>query len=206
MSAKEKLQDKYDEEKERGWTTKEFRDWKKEILKVRIQDFKERIIDQMPGIVEITEGLSAEEAFREEEKYNVMEKHPFLFPYIRAILNLIKRYEFGIFFMDPKGIYTPIEEGFFGVIHLARLPRKQDDVFCLTDLRDCAKYDHKGRIIILQGVFRTRDYGYKFISDDFFITPVLGVSPVIEKEFSYDSGEAPAPVIEEEELLAADAT
>jgi hypothetical protein len=75
-----------------------------------------------------------------------------------------------------KGIYTPIDQGGYGVIHVERLPLGKPAVYALTDLSKPAYIKEGNQIIIYIGVTITPLYGYRPISDNAQIKPVLGLS------------------------------
>ena len=115
-------------------------------------------------------------------------ENQYLYPFFLAFKNQINTYTSGVFILDARAIYTPIEAGYYGVVHVERLPVVKPPVYGLTDLTDCAiMYDVSwpgqcaggpptgDRTIIFQGVFST-PYGYKFIHEDFHIKPITGLS------------------------------
>jgi hypothetical protein len=93
--------------------------------------------------------------------------------------DMMKDYTTGVFIMDARGVYTPIENGQCGVVHVERLPIVKPAVYALTDLSNCAVLWEDNRIIIFQGVFEMKEYGWKFIDDSFQIKPFAGFTPTL---------------------------
>lgn len=109
-------------------------------------------------------------------------ENQYLYPFFLRFKDQMKAYTNGIFVIDARGIYTPIEAGLYGIIHLEKLPVVKPPVYGITDLMDCAIFhtsatDPTGgeRILIFQGVFNT-PFGYKFVDEGFHIKPITGLS------------------------------
>lgn len=102
--------------------------------------------------------------------------NPCLYPYYEHIRTQIADIWVGIVFADSQGIYTPIEDNRDGVFHLVRLPRINIPVYALTDMRSVVYAKCNNLTIVFQGVYRTPHSGYAFISNEFYIRPVPGVS------------------------------
>jgi hypothetical protein len=119
-------------------------------------------------------------------------KNPFLLQYYEVALNITERHKGGLFILDTKGVYTPIQTDLFGIVHLVRLPHRPQNVYALTDFRKSILFTPTDdRYFIFQGVEKlAKDgYGYRFESDDYEIAPVSGVTPVrsAELRFTYEA-------------------
>jgi hypothetical protein len=112
----------------------------------------------------------------------------YLYPYYLSFKEMMKDYTVGIFILDARGVYTPIEDGRCGVVHVERLPIVKPAVYALTDMSSCAVMREGERIIIFQGVYQTRSYGWKFIDDSFQIKPFAGFTPSTVKRMVLTSG------------------
>lgn len=112
-----------------------------------------------------------------ERKINSVtrDSNPYLWPYYRQIEQYTNIYTLGIFIIDTKGVYVPIEEGHCGVVHVTRLPL-QEFVFGLTDLYEAAYMMKEESIFIFQGVIATANTGWKFRDESFQIKPIAGIS------------------------------
>jgi hypothetical protein len=131
-------------------------------------------------------------------------QNPYLYPYYDLFLYKLSQYPDGVFLIDPKGIYTPVESGNFGVFHVERIPAMWSPVYALCDLKNCVVFQEKNRVLIFQGVMKTKDYGYRFISDDFFIKPISGLSFSHKARLAVYTGEreirpTTEEIVEEEE-------
>ena len=102
-------------------------------------------------------------------------ENQYLYPFFLKFKDQMNAYTNGIFILDPRGIYTPIESGQYGIIHVERLPIVKPPVYGITDLSDCAIIHIGERTLIFQGVFNT-PYGYKFMDENFHIKPITGLS------------------------------
>lgn len=119
----------------------------------------------------------------------IVRNHPFLLPYYLLLKNMMREYKGGLYVIDPKGIYLPIEEGLFGVCHLVRIPRRKQNIYALTDFRNSAVYRDPTNpllTVIFQGVRETISHGFRFIDDTFFIIPISAMKPLIELEYSHE--------------------
>jgi hypothetical protein len=103
-------------------------------------------------------------------------ENQYLYPYFIRFKEQMKAYKKGIFIMDARSIYTPIEPGFFGVVHVERLPTVKPRIYGLTDLMNCGIFLDDKRAIIFVGIFKTAEYGYKFIHEGFQVKPITGLS------------------------------
>jgi len=101
--------------------------------------------------------------------------NPYLWPYYKQIEKYTRIYTLGIFIIDTKGVYVPVEEGHCGVVHVTRLPL-QEFVFGLTDLFEAAYMRKEESIFIFQGVIDTANTGWKFRDESFQIKPIAGIS------------------------------
>lgn len=108
-------------------------------------------------------------------------ENPYLYPYYHEFEYTMRQYTSGVFIIDPRGFYTPIEDGRCGVVHVERLPIVKTPVYGLTDLSDCALLEEGQRIIIFQGVFQVRVYGWRFIDESFQVKPIAGFTPVASR-------------------------
>jgi len=107
--------------------------------------------------------------------------NPYLWPYYLQFIERMEAYPLGIFIIDPRGVYTPIEDGECGVIHVERLPIVDQAVYGLTDLNKSAilrEDESDDRVIIFQGVFLTRTLGWRFIDNSFQVKPIAGIRPL----------------------------
>lgn len=102
-------------------------------------------------------------------------ENQYLYPFFLTFVEQMSVYTSGVFILDARAIYTPIEAGYYGIVHVERLPVVKPPIYGLTDLTDCAIMYASDRILIFQGVFDT-PYGYKFIHEDFHIKPITGLS------------------------------
>jgi hypothetical protein len=108
-----------------------------------------------------------------------IEEHPYLLQYWQLYFSFVQQYTVGLFILDTKGIYTPIQSDTFGVVHVVRLPLRPQPVYALTDFRNCVLFNKENRFFLFQGVelMSKEGYGYRFIGDEFHITPALSVTP-----------------------------
>jgi len=102
-------------------------------------------------------------------------ENQYLYPFFLRFRDQMSLYTSGVFILDARAIYTPIESGYYGIVHVERLPIVKPPVYGLTDLTDCAIMYDGERILIFQGVFNT-PFGYKFMHEDFQIKPITGLS------------------------------
>jgi hypothetical protein len=117
-------------------------------------------VGEMPSIDAITTTMNA-----------------YLYPYYNNFKELASDYSVGVFILDARGIYTPIESGHWGIIHVERLPIVKPAVYGITDLTNCAVLNEEGRTIIFQGVTQVRTYGWRFIDESFQIKPISSFAP-----------------------------
>jgi hypothetical protein len=103
-------------------------------------------------------------------------ENPFLLPEYQNFLTKFPNFKEGVVHIDPKGHYTPIDEGSFGCATLRRLPFTNQRVIAITDMRNTALFKEDRLAIFFHGVVPT-NWGYKFISKNFFIIPIPGISP-----------------------------
>lgn len=165
---------------------------RKGIIDMRIEEFI-KTMQNFLGEKESLASLEGDQIFYENataapEKKSITD-HPFLIRAFNLVLKIAKELGGGIFFVDPKGVYVPIEAGKFGICHLVRIPRRRKDVFAITDFGDIAFYKYQENdlnfLVIFQGVKKTINNGYKFIRDGFFIKPIPALSPLAELEYTY---------------------
>lgn len=102
-------------------------------------------------------------------------ENPYLYPLHTIYLSKMSEYGEGIFIADVKGIYTPIDHGGYGVVHVERLPLSKPGVYALTDLCKSVYISIGSQTIIYVGVIKT-EYGYMPISNDSYIKPVSGLT------------------------------
>jgi hypothetical protein len=109
---------------------------------------------------------------------NVISKdnNQYLYPLHRIYMQKIQNMENGVFIADIKGIYVPIENGGYGVVHVERIPLGKPAVYGLTDISHSAYIEVNGQIIIYVGVKRTEKFGFLPINDNSHIKPILSLS------------------------------
>ena len=110
---------------------------------------------------------------------------PYLIPYIEHFKTMTHIFHPGLYLIDSKGIYNPIDTGHCGVGHLVRVPRMKKAVYSLCDYRHIRIYFMGDYVILFDGVEKTR-CGYKFIDKDYHIIPVAGVNPQLELDFTFE--------------------
>lgn len=105
-----------------------------------------------------------------------------LYPFYEHVGFSFAQHWSGVLIIDKQGVYTPIEKYNNNVIHLLRLPKLNVPVYAMTDLRSIVytEYKDQGRrtdlTIVFQGVYKTVTGCYDFISNEYFIRPVPGIS------------------------------
>lgn len=111
--------------------------------------------------------------------------NPYLYPFYLNFKELMRDYTTGVFILDARGTYTPIENGRYGVVHVERLPIVKPAVYGITDLSKCAvlteREDDDERIIIFQGVAKMPGSGWRFIDESFQVKPIAGFSATAVK-------------------------
>jgi hypothetical protein len=123
--------------------------------------FKRNIeIDRMSRIASVTTTINA-----------------YLYPHYLKFKELTSDCKIGVFILDARGIYTPIETGDYGVIHVERLPIVKPAVYGITDLSNSAVLTEDRATIIFQGVIFTEKFGWKFINEGFQVKPIAGFTP-----------------------------
>ena len=113
-------------------------------------------------------------------------------------------YPSGVFIIDPRGIYTPIDNGDCSIIHVERLPIVKSAVYGLTDLnKSVVLFDDRGeRILIFQGVFQMEGYGWRFIDNSFQVKPIAGIATTtVRRMFHLRDGSE----LKAEEVIVAEA-
>lgn len=103
-------------------------------------------------------------------------ENPALFPLFEHIRFNFAKYWTGIVVVDRQGIYTPIEKYDNNIIHLMRLPKLNVPVYGLSDLRSIVHTKCEGLTVVFQGVYKTVTGSYDFISREYYIRPVPGIS------------------------------
>jgi hypothetical protein len=112
----------------------------------------------------------------------------YLYPYYDKFKELTSDYKTGVFILDARGIYTPIELGNCGVVHVERIPIVKPAVYGLADLSNCAVLIDGKKTIIFQGVILLENYGWKFINENFQVIPIAGFAPKTTKRLILTDG------------------
>lgn len=102
-------------------------------------------------------------------------ENQFLLPIYQNFLAKFPNFNEGVVHIDPKGYYTPIDDGSYGCATVRRLPFSNQRVIAVADMRHCALFKKDNLAIFFHGVTKTA-YGYKFISKKFYIKPIPGIS------------------------------
>lgn len=130
-----------------------------------------------------------------------VEHNPYLYPIHTIYLEKLSVFESGIFVADSKGIYTPIENGMFGIVHVQKIPLIKDATYGIVDLGGKQRQesaaeatertstirgylvDNEKTIIYcgLVDVSRGNRTSFMLVPDRSFIKPISSLSPDIEK-------------------------